>query len=583
MFARRSIPGFLLVCVTSVLIGCGNPEGLDSVAVSPSSEALTVGQTVQFTATGTYGNASHASTQTITGAVTWTSSSPAVATITAAGLATAVGAGNTTITASAAGFSGPVASSATLTITGSSGGVAGGSIVSIAVIPGTQSVASPGQTSQFLAIGTTSSGATVNLTSQVAWGSSSTAIATVGATTGLATAVGQGSATLTALYNNSSGGTVVAGTATFTVSGGTAEKYTAVTITPATQALSASGQTTQLVALGTSGSTGLESNVTSSSQITWISTSPSIATVSATGVATGVSAGSDTVLAELTNADGTVVTATATLTVSITPAPEPLLSLTIIPNSITVGNLQDTGQFLAVGTYATAPYVRDLTNSSNLTWISDEPSVFPVDTNSGGSAGATAGVVTAFGTGTGVIIAEATNPSDGTIQTATATFNCPLTLPNPNGDPPTPGSCYPGSQAFALLATLTIYNEGLNTTNWEVTAPSATGTANVLHCGPGWALNGGTGGSVCVATYPLTSNTTTGVITGPLIVVKAQGGNFGGWSYNCTPSDALGNTSPVPAITATGPNYCVVNFTGNATSSNQNQANTNVTVGAIFN
>jgi hypothetical protein len=42
----------------------------------------------------------------------------------------------------------------------------------------------------------------------------------------------------------------------------------------------------------------------------------------------------------------------------------------------------------------------------------------------------------------------------------------------------------------------------LNITNWEVTAPSATGTPNVIHCGPGWALNGGAGGSVCTATYP---------------------------------------------------------------------------------
>ncbi len=68
----------------------------------------------------------------------------------------------------------------------------------------------------------------------------------------------------------------------------------------------------------------------------------------------------------------------ATIAVSITPAPEPLLSLTIIPSS-TYGpdNLQGTGQFLAIGTYATPPYVRDLTNSPNLTWISSFPSDLP--------------------------------------------------------------------------------------------------------------------------------------------------------------------------------------------------------------
>ena len=181
------------------------------------------------------------------------------------------------------------------------------------------------------------------------------------------------------------------------------------------------------------------------------------------------------------------------------------------------------------------------------------PSVFPVDTNSGGTAGATAGIVTAYGNGSAVIIAE-TSSSDGTIQTATATFNCPMAEANPGGDPPEPPTCLPGTQTPALLATLTIYNEGLNTTNWEVTAPSATGTPNVIHCGPGWALNGGSGGSVCVATYPIPNNS-----TGTTIVLEAQGGAFGGWSYNRTPSDANGNpisTNP----TAAGPNYCAVTF-----------------------
>ena len=38
-------------------------------------------------------------------------------------------------------------------------------------------------------------------------------------------------------------------------------------------------------------------------------------------------------------------------------------ALSIVPSSITVGNLLDRGQFLAIGTYSTPPTVRDLTNS----------------------------------------------------------------------------------------------------------------------------------------------------------------------------------------------------------------------------
>jgi len=557
-----------------LLAGCNKVESL-SIVPGPGIEVLTAaGQTAQYTAyAGEQMGSAPQTTNNVTGSVSWTSSNPNVAIINSSGLATAIGAGYAQITATSS--NNVIATSdLTVKIAGSTTGGSGSTITSITVIPGSQSVASPNQTSQFLAIGTTSTGATLDLTGQIIWSSSSTQIATINAA-GLATAVGQGTTTITAIYVNSTGGTVVTGTSTFTVVGGTTEKYTAVSILPGSQALSASGQTGQFIALGTSGSTGLETDVTLSPQIKWSSSIPTIASVSATGLATGISTGTSSITVELTNTDGTVVSASATVVVSLTAAPEPLLSLTIVPASITVGQLQDTGQFLAIGTYSTAPYTRDLTNSPNLAWISDVPSVFPVNTNSGGNAGATAGIVTAYGNGNANIIAEATNPSDGTIQTASATFNCPLVLPNPNGNPPTPGSCYPGSQAAALLATITIYNEGLNTTNWLVTAASATGTPNVIHCGPGWAASGGTGGSVCVATYPITSGNTTILITAP----TQAGVNFGGWSYNCTPSDKNGNALLAPPYwTAAGPNYCKVTITSSGSF-----PNTNITVGGIFN
>ncbi|MGD0797912.1 MAG: Ig-like domain-containing protein [Acidobacteriaceae bacterium] len=543
-----ALPALLLPLL---LAGCNKVQAISIQPASGSVTLTAVGQSAQYKAIATeqFGSAP-TTTSDITDSVTWSVSNPSVATISSTGLATALGAGYTQVTAESNG----ITATSDLTVSIPATVTAGGTIASIAIIPGTQSVTSPAQTSQFIAIGTTSSGATVNLTNQVAWSSSSPQIATIGAATGLATAVGQGTVAITALYTNTAGGTVVAGTATFTVAGGTTEKYTAVAITPSSQALSASGQTGQFIALGTSGVTGLQSDVTNSSQIKWSSSTPSIASVSASGLATGLSAGTSTITAELTNTDGSVVSNTATVMVSITAAPEPLLALTIIPGSITVGNLQGTGQFLAIGTFSTAPYVRDLTNSPSLTWISSAPSVFPVNSNSAGTAGASAGLVTAYGNGNAEIIAEATS-SDGTIQTATATFNCPLALPNPSGDPPTAGSCYPGTQAPDLLSTLTVYNEGLNTTDWLVTASSATGTPNVLHCGPGST----TGGSVCVATYPVGTTVT---LTAP-----ANGAAFGGWSYNCT------QTVPAPPAppSAAGPNACTVTLT------------TNDTVGAIFN
>jgi uncharacterized protein YjdB len=543
----------LFVAMALPIAGCTNPLAV-SLSVSPTTQSISAGQTAQFTATGVFGHGSNhpSTTQDLTDSATWTSSVPGVATVSATGVATGVSAGTTTITASLNGYTGVVSASATLTVSGGGGVAPGSSVVSLAIIPGAQSVAVPAQTAQFLAIGTTSTGQTVNLTNAVAWTSSSQQIATIGPTTGLATALGQGTSTITALY--SSGGNALTATASFTVLGGTTEEFTAVTIIPGSQDVSASGQTGQFIALATSGTTGLEEDVTNSPQITWISSIPSVATVtsglaSGNGLATGVSLGTSTITAELKNPDGSLVSNFSTVSVTLTPAPEPLLALQIIPSTITVGNLLDSGQFLAIGTYSTTPTVRDLTNS--VQWLTSAPSVFPVNTNGTGvpSGGANAGIVTAYGNGGATIIAEATDVQTGSIQTATATFSCPLVLPTPT----TAGSCYPGSEASSLLSTLTVYNEGLNTANWLVTAPSATGTPNVLHCGPG-STGAGLGGSVCVATYPVGTTVT---LTAP-----AGAGAFGGWSYNCV---------PLSAITAAGPNSCNVTLTFDDT------------VGAIFN
>lgn len=319
-----------------------------------------------------------------------------------------------------------------------------------------------------------------------------------------------------------------------------------VQVSPPAQSL-AVGQTAQFTAIGTYGSANHRKTQNVTNAVTWASTTPSVATVSSTGLVTALAGGTTTITANTTAYTGPV-SSSAAITVTGSGGGGgtggSILSLTIIPSSITVGNLQDTGQFLAIGTFSTSPYVRDLTNSPTLTWISAAPSVFPVNNATSGNLGTTAGIVTAYGTGSGAITAEAKN-SDGTIQTATATFSCPLILPTPTN----PGSCYPGSQAASLLATLTVYNEGLNTSNWLVTAPSATGTPNVIHCGPA-----ATSGSVCVATYPVGSAVT---LTAP-----ATGAAFGGWSYNCAQQGTL---------TASGPNSCTVILS------------TNDSVGAIFN
>lgn len=172
MFARCRLQGLLLLCLGSALVGCTTNNGLDSVQVTPSAQSLAVGQTVQLTATGTYGNAKHPSIQNITSLVTWTSTTSAVATVNSSGLVTAVSAGTTTITANATAFNGPTSASAVITVTGSSGtgGSSGGNILSLTIIPSGIVFGALTQSGQFLAIGTFSTTPTVrDLTNSVKW------------------------------------------------------------------------------------------------------------------------------------------------------------------------------------------------------------------------------------------------------------------------------------------------------------------------------------------------------------------------------------------------------------------------------
>ncbi|MHB8908957.1 MAG: DUF3443 family protein [Syntrophales bacterium] len=113
----------IIILTLALAAGCGGggggggstPATLRSIAVSPANPSIGVGVTQQFTATGSY---SDNSTQNLTTSVNWTSSAPAVASISnaagASGLATALFAGQTTITAT----SGGIAGTATLTVTG---------------------------------------------------------------------------------------------------------------------------------------------------------------------------------------------------------------------------------------------------------------------------------------------------------------------------------------------------------------------------------------------------------------------------------------------------------------------------------
>ena len=339
-----------------------------------------------------------------------------------------------------------------------------------------------------------------------------------------------------------------------------------IQITPTSSALVV-GQTSQFNANGQFGNASHPSTKNITSTVSWSSSNQSVATVSSTGVATSVGAGTTTISASAQGYRGPIA-GTATLTVTAPSggiAGESLLSIVVLPGSISTANLLGTGQYLAYGTFSTPPTVQDITNGINhngfvapVTWVSTSPNLFPI--NSSGKTGSTGGLVTADASGSDVIYAVAANPDGTVVYSPSVTFNCPFVAydpGNPSANPPvqpTLGSCNDHTIASGLLVTLTVFNAGLNTTDWLITAPSATGTPKVIDCGPG----SGSAGSICTATYPLGTIVT---LTAP----AEPGVAFGGWSWNC-----LATT-----VTAAGPNTCTVQLGVDGSS--------NVSVGAIFN
>jgi hypothetical protein len=567
-----------------------------SLAIVPASQTLSAaGQQANYLAIGTTGTGASVN---LTAQATWASSNTAVATPTAikgqftAGTTNGVTAITATVPNPGVG-SNPadgtsVTGSATLTVNATA---TPEPLLSVAIVPNSQSVALPAQSSQLLAIGTFSATPiTQDVTSGITsypitttWSSSDTSVATVtttcpagttapdlsctislcpsgstGATcstcvspavaagpscntvnpttpAGLVTGVNQGTAAIVVVASNPDH-SLVTNTAPFTVVGGSAETYSALQIIPATLGVTSPAQQNQFIALATDAS-GLQYDVTGG--VVWKSETSSVATICSAlaptsctpdlaGLATAGNAGTTLITATLTQGS-TELVAQANYTLTIGASPEPLIGINVVPGDTTVTNKGMTQQFLAFGTFTTVPTLRDITDS--VTWITLDPNV--VSINSAGTPGEIAGLATAQGyEGLGVIYAEGTNPDNTLVLSNPVTFTCEET-------PPVPPWCNP-AVAPALLATLTVFNAGDNSTTWLITAPDDHGVANLIHCGPGSAL-AGLGNSVCTGTYAAGTNLTiTASLAGTAIDTS-----FGGWTANCD------TTADVPDLTNT--------------------------------
>ena len=254
-----------------------------SVTVSPATASVAVGQTLQLTATP-----KDSTGTALTGrSVTWVSSNPGVATVSSNGLVTSGAVGTATITATSEGKAG----SAAVTVTPVP-------VASVAVAPATASL-TVGQTAQLTATPKDSAG-TALTGRTVTWASSNTSMATV-SSSGLVKGVAAGPATITATSEGK------AGTAAVTVA---LVPVATVVVSPAPATLPLHGTIQLNVTLKDA-----SGNPLTGRPVAWTSSTPTVMTVSPTGLVTDVAdGGTATVTATSEGKSGTsVVTVQAPL------------------------------------------------------------------------------------------------------------------------------------------------------------------------------------------------------------------------------------------------------------------------------
>jgi|GEM_PF-5404863 len=170
-----------------------------SLSVTPAESTIASNQTVQLTATATYNDAS---TEDISGTVTWTSSDTSIATVSSSGLVTAVKEGSITITATVPGST--VSGTAAITVEDADPTELSLTPSSVSLLAGTTATLTP----SFKPENVNASGV------KIKWASSDEKVATVDAD-GVVTAVSDGETTITATVDDGRG---VKATATVTVS-----------------------------------------------------------------------------------------------------------------------------------------------------------------------------------------------------------------------------------------------------------------------------------------------------------------------------------------------------------------------------
>lgn len=430
---------------------------LTSVVLAPAQPVIAKGTAVAVTATGNY---SDSSTKDLTALATWTSSAPAVATVSNAegsdGVVNGLTAGTTTITAVYAG------QSATVSVK-----VNDVSLTGLAIKPAGDATLAKGTTLQFTVIGTFSDRSTQDLTTQAAWSSSDATVASVGdggGKDGLATALRVGPTTITAAFGGRNA------TVKLTV---TPAALDTITITGA-QTTIAKGTTIQLSATGNY-KDGSHQDLTA--QVTWSSSAVAIATVANTvtdGLASALDAGTTTLKAELNGVSGNI-------TLTVTSATLSSIAVAPATASVVAGK---TVALTATGTFSDGGK-QDLTTL--VSWTCTDYAVARVSNTRG-----TQGVVQGLQVGNATIVAAFMNRAGQSAVTVTAAQPDHVTIT-------APAKIAKGTTA-ALVARLVYTDSSETDITTSATWTSGTPTVATLSTAAGaqGRLTGATAGSVVI-------------------------------------------------------------------------------------
>ncbi len=367
-------------------------ETVSALQVTPATTNVPIGLEQQFVAVALLSDGS-ALEVTDNAALNWSSSDPAIATISNEGVskgqATGVAAGMVTITASGIANGTPFTATAQMQVTNEIA-------TALQVTPATSEVP-VGFEQQFIATALLSDGSALELTdsSILSWSSSNTAIATISnavGSKGLATGVAPGTVTITA--SGIANGKPFSAKAQLKVTNATAAS---LQVMPGTSSVPV-GLEQQFTAIALL-SDGRSLDVTDNAVLSWSSSDPTIATISnavgSKGLATAVAPGAVTITASgIANEKPFSIT----VQMEVTEAVVTTLHVTPTTSVVPVGFEQ---QFLATALMSDGRRL-EVTDNAMLSWSSSDPmiaTISNVEGSKGLATGVAAGTVTITASG----------------------------------------------------------------------------------------------------------------------------------------------------------------------------------------